>query len=144
MQGQPTPSRRQEILQGGEFSGLRDDIAGVRDEKIGGSDCIAISVVLRHPDPDMLLFAEQLQELQACVVHVVVKPPADKVAVHWCRCHERPSGDHNCTRLVKPLSAMIFAPVIRLAAGLATNTMMRAISSTVPIRPHGICFMAQS
>ena len=34
--------------------------------------------------------------------------------------------------------------VLRLAAGLATNTMTRAISSTVPIRPQGICLRAQS
>ena len=54
------------------------------------------------------------------------------------------AGIHSCTRLVMPLSAMILAPVTRLAAGLDTKTITRAISSTVPMRPHGICFKAQS
>ena len=47
-----------------------------------------------------------------------------------------------CTRRVKPPSTTRLAPVIKLAAGLATNTTALATSAGVPMRPMGFCASA--
>ena len=94
-------------------------------------------IALRRPD-GALLILEGHAQVYRCYAERVFE-----------RCRELSpaqcsAGIHSCTRLVMPLSAMILAPVTRLAAGLDTKTITRAISSTVPMRPHGICFRAQS
>ncbi len=151
MQRQPAPAGAEECLQRVLFVGGGHDIAGVAHEKIGRGNRAAVAVVRADLHADALVLAQQLEQFQAREVHVVIKAAAHQIAVDRSRCHGRlppqrcaDPGAQNCTRLVKPLSATMLAPVMRLAAGLATKTMTRAISSTVPMRPPGNCFKAQS
>ncbi|MNR04943.1 hypothetical protein D3C85_1209410 [compost metagenome] len=68
----PASALLQPFAQGDLLFQAGDDLAGVGQQKVSGAQSVQVRVVLEHPHADALVLAEQLEQLQAGEIDVVV------------------------------------------------------------------------
>ena len=63
------------------------DVDRVRDQEVAGADRVDVAIVLGHARANAFVLAEQAEQLQACVVDVVVLAATDEIRVDRCLGH---------------------------------------------------------
>ena len=90
MQRKPAPAASDVIAQSPGRWLVRDDIHRVCDEEIAALDRVRIPVVLREPRADARVFRKGAEDLQACVVDVVVLAATHQVRIDCRLAHGAP------------------------------------------------------
>ena len=81
VQRQPAPSGGEKAAQGIEFVGLRDLVACIGDQEVGGSDCLPVTVIGADPHANALVFCEQFEQFEPGIIHIMIEAAADQVSV---------------------------------------------------------------
>src|SRR5262249_40166131 len=101
VQREPAPTFGEEPIERRTLCLARQHVARVSDQEVRARDSVRGRVVLMHARTNALLLAQQLEQLQAGEIHVVVFTAADEHCIDRAPSH----GFYSCTRLVNPLSA---------------------------------------
>ena len=135
MQCEPAMTRGHPVVQSRGTGFVGYDVNGVGDEHISRDDRIDVTIVLKHPTSKVRMLTEQTQQLQPCMIDIVVLASSNEADIDTAR---QARHDQYWTRFVYPLSATTLLPVMTEAEGLARKATTLAISSGPPNRPFGM------
>ena len=135
MQREPAPAARHEFPECRLLRLGGHQITGVGDQKITASDGVDVVIVRRNHRADRRVLGQELQQLEAGEVDVVVVAGGNQIDA-GCRVPGHAPAQ-NWIRLVIPPSMTMLDPVVNAPSGLASSATCAATSDASPILPSG-------